>query len=93
MPIIDIIIALAILLSIVVGFVRGNPMQDSELFANPLPPSTTDPSHPQWFTAMDANGDGEISLREFLGTSAQFQKLDGDADGYIVPGEAKMASL
>ena len=37
---------------------------------------------------MDANGDSEISPREFLGTPDQFQRLDRDNDGYVEPGEA-----
>lgn len=79
--------------SLVIGFVRGNPMQDAELFTNFQPPAVSDPSHPDWFTAMDANRDGEVSRREFLGTAKQFDQLDDDSDGYVAPGEARMASL
>ncbi|MEX2356989.1 MAG: hypothetical protein WEE51_01590, partial [Pirellulaceae bacterium] len=38
---------------------------------------------PAWHQAMDSNGDGDISRREFLGTDAQFQMLDRDSDGLI----------
>ena len=38
---------------------------------------------PRWFSAMDANNDGEISGREFLGNADQFQQLDTDQDGFI----------
>ncbi len=38
---------------------------------------------PEWFSRMDRNGDGEISLREFLGPVELFKKLDHNADGLI----------
>ena len=37
---------------------------------------------------MDANDDGEISPREFLGKRTQFQQLDQDNDGFVEVGEA-----
>jgi hypothetical protein len=40
---------------------------------------------------MDANGDGYVSPREFLGTPEQFRKLDRDGDGLISPEEAAAA--
>ncbi len=49
------------------------------------PPS----SLPAWLKAMDANGDGEISPREFLGTREQFTTLDKNGDGYLDSSEAQ----
>jgi Ca2+-binding EF-hand superfamily protein len=41
-----------------------------------------------WFRRMDRNRDGDVSLREFLGTPEDFRKLDRDGDGLIDPKEA-----
>ncbi|HVW02019.1 MAG TPA: hypothetical protein VHB77_16820, partial [Planctomycetaceae bacterium] len=49
-------------------------------------------SPPTWFLRMDANGDSDISLREFLGTAEQFQRLDTDRDGLIDAREAEKAT-
>jgi Ca2+-binding EF-hand superfamily protein len=46
------------------------------------------PSAPDWFIRMDRNGDGDVSLREFLGPIELFRKLDRDGDGLISPSEA-----
>jgi Ca2+-binding EF-hand superfamily protein len=43
---------------------------------------------PDWFVRMDRNGDGDLTLREFLGTPEQFKKLDVDNDGFIDAKEA-----
>jgi hypothetical protein len=40
---------------------------------------------------MDRNGDGELSPREFLGTSEEFRRLDTDGDGLISLAEALRA--
>jgi Ca2+-binding EF-hand superfamily protein len=48
---------------------------------------------PAWFTKMDRNGDGDVSLREFLGPLELFRKLDRDGDGLISPEEARLANL
>lgn len=47
---------------------------------------------PVWFLARDANGDGQLSLREFApnltpAAVAQFGKLDSNADGFITAEE------
>jgi hypothetical protein len=44
---------------------------------------------PSWFLAMDRNGDGDVSQREFTGQTAAFDKLDQDRDGLISQQEAE----
>jgi Ca2+-binding EF-hand superfamily protein len=44
---------------------------------------------PKWFRAMDRNGDGFISRREFLGSKTEFDRLDRDGDGLISLEEAE----
>jgi Ca2+-binding EF-hand superfamily protein len=46
---------------------------------------------PAWFTKMDRNGDGDVSLREFVGPIELFRKLDRNGDGLISPDEALAA--
>ena len=46
---------------------------------------------PLWFRKMDRNGDGYVSLREFLGSKEDFRKIDTDGDGLISPEEAERA--
>ncbi len=46
---------------------------------------------PAWFRAMDRNGDGDVSRREFTGPSDVFDKLDLDKDGLLSPEEAANA--
>jgi Ca2+-binding EF-hand superfamily protein len=51
----------------------------------------TPPRGPLWFRKMDRNGDGELSPREFLGSSEDFRRLDTDGDGLISVDEALRA--
>lgn len=46
---------------------------------------------PAWFRAMDRNGDGDVSRREFTGPADVFDKLDLDKDGLLSPEEAEKA--
>ena len=46
---------------------------------------------PEWFTRMDRNGDGDVTLKEFLGSEADFQRLDTSGDGLLDAQEAKAA--
>src|SRR6185312_11677706 len=56
-----------------------------------VPPAAGGPSPrgptPLWFSKMDRNGDGDVSLREFLGPIELFRKLDRNGDGLIEPAE------
>ena len=42
---------------------------------------------PDWFVRMDRNGDGDLTLREFLGGREKFNELDKNGDGFIEPAE------
>lgn len=44
---------------------------------------------PLWMQMMDRNGDGDISRLEFLGTRAEFDRIDTDKDGIISTAEAE----
>jgi Ca2+-binding EF-hand superfamily protein len=57
-----------------------------ELYDTPDSPDRK--AGPLWFEKMDRNRDGDVSLREFLGTRDQFRRLDADNDGLIDPREA-----
>jgi Ca2+-binding EF-hand superfamily protein len=46
---------------------------------------------PLWFRKMDVNGDGDVSLREFLGSIEDFRRIDTDGDGLISVEEAEKA--
>lgn len=48
-------------------------------------------SGPAWFRAMDRNGDGDVSRREFTGPADLFGKLDRDGDGLLDAAEAARA--
>jgi Ca2+-binding EF-hand superfamily protein len=48
-------------------------------------------SGPLWFRKFDRNGDGELSRSEFPGTTAAFDKIDADKNGYISLQEAEAA--
>ncbi len=47
---------------------------------------------PSWFLARDADGDGQLTLREFSadspGRSREFEKIDRNGDGVLTPREA-----
>jgi len=46
---------------------------------------------PEWFKRMDRNGDGDVTLKEFLGSEADFTRLDTSGDGLLDPQEARAA--
>ncbi len=68
---------------LILGLVRGNVQQNNTLFAPPVRRALSAKDAPRWFTSMDLDADGEISPREFLGSSEQFSSLDVDQDGYL----------
>jgi Ca2+-binding EF-hand superfamily protein len=54
----------------------------------PRPGGGSAPNAPRWFQAMDRNGDGVLSPREFVGPPELFRRLDADGDGVITVEEA-----
>ena len=54
-------------------------------------PVVNESQGPEWFTRMDRNGDGDVTLKEFLGDEMQFRKLDANNDGFIELAEAEAA--
>ena len=61
---------------------RGNG-NDPSLFQPPLSLARAADNVPRWFQGMDRNGDGGISVREFLGSRPQFEQLDKNRDGFV----------
>jgi Ca2+-binding EF-hand superfamily protein len=47
---------------------------------------------PEWFVRTDRNGDGDLTLNEFLGSMKQFDELDTNNDGFIDRTEARSPS-
>ncbi len=43
---------------------------------------------PDWFRAMDRNGDGDVSRKEFTGPADVFERYDADTDGLLDANEA-----
>jgi len=69
---------------LLVGLARGSLENADATFA--VPPAivrSADDKATRWFTAMDANQDGAISRREFIGSVEKFRELDRDANGLL----------
>ena len=70
------------------------PLQLPQLLTAAMPVTTAaaPPADvPAWFRRMDRNGDGDVSLREFLGPLELFRAIDRDGDGLISADEARAA--
>ena len=70
--------------SLIVMLTRGE--SSNNMYAPVTMPSPANPVNkdaPPWFLRMDANGDGAISSREFLGDTDQFRQLDANGDGFL----------
>ena len=76
--------------SMIVAFLRGEQPGEQSFYrpksARMFPAAADAPS---WFAHADFNGDGDVSRREFLGTSEQFSMLDANRDDFIDAAEAK----
>lgn len=75
--------------AMVIGLARGS-LENADALFTPPPVIVRGPAEnaPRWFTAMDANADGAISPREFLGAPEQFAELDTDANALLELAEA-----
>ncbi len=75
--------------SMVVAFLRGEEASKRGFYT---PNTAVAKSHgegtPLWFTQADFNADGDLSRREFLGSSDRFESLDLNRDGYVDAEEA-----
>lgn len=60
-------------------------------FYVPAAQSSTATEGPDWFVAADFNADGDLSLREFLGSPEIFEQLDTSGDGFVDAAEAAAA--
>ena len=70
-------------------FSRGTRSTSMPQFGSTPGPLGPKAAVPGWMAAMDQNADGEISKREFLGTSEKFAELDANDDGFIDDTEVK----
>ncbi len=68
---------------------KKQPRRDTQFF---VPAPRLPQGIPDWWRARDANGDGQLSLREFAPQAsgadiAGFKKLDVNGDGLVTPSE------
>jgi Ca2+-binding EF-hand superfamily protein len=73
---------------LLIGLARGS-LENAEATFRPPPIIVRGPDGkaPRWFTSMDANQDGVISKREFLGAAEVFRGLDKSGDGLLETSE------
>jgi Ca2+-binding EF-hand superfamily protein len=69
---------------LLIGLARGS-LENADATFSPPPIIVRGPDGkaPRWFTSMDANRDGTISRREFLGSAETFLELDRDGNGLL----------
>jgi Ca2+-binding EF-hand superfamily protein len=79
--------------AMVIGLARGS-LENADALFTPPPVIVRGPAEnaPRWFTSMDANSDGAISQREFLGPAEKFAELDADSNGLLDLTEAAAVS-
>src|SRR5207253_4986211 len=74
---------------------KGDFLQLAEGVMIPIASAESRPAQaargPVWFQRMDRNGDGELSLREWLGSKEDFRRIDTNGDGIISLEEAERA--
>jgi Ca2+-binding EF-hand superfamily protein len=69
---------------LLIGLARGSLENADATFAPPpIFVRAAEGKAPAWFTAMDANQDGAISRREFVGPLDKFRELDRNGNGLI----------
>lgn len=70
--------------AMVIGLARGN-LENADALFRPPAAIVRGPAEnaPRWFTSMDANADGAISRREFVGDAEKFTELDTSGDGLL----------
>jgi Ca2+-binding EF-hand superfamily protein len=73
---------------LLIGLARGS-LENADATFRPPPVIARGPDSkaPRWFAAMDANRDGGISRREFVGSAEKFTELDKDGNGLLEVGE------
>lgn len=67
---------------------QGDMMASQMNSGDAILPGSDSLSGPEWFRRMDRNQDGDVSVREFLGTRDQFRRIDADNDELISAEEA-----
>ena len=78
---------------LVMGIARGSLANQDALFVMPsTTPVAPTADAPRWFQQTDANRDGTISPREFLGPVELFERLDANGDGFLTADEARDAA-
>ena len=75
--------------SMILAFLRSEPSGRPSYYT-PVPESFAEQFQgiPQWFPHADLNNDGDVSRKEFIGSTVQFESLDANNDGFITHQEA-----